>query len=202
MPRLNHGDELIVPNVPAVRMTMSAEHAVDERHGAAVDARRAGSRGAREPACAPAPMIARLIGIIGRTHGVRFSASPPRNTSAGSRAAPCLEQPGLLDARLGVADELQERSLFTYPPAVPRTSNSIKEFDDICRQGRRATACTAAAAGAFVEGRGAGAGAGGSEGGAVAALAGGATGAAARGVARFVAPPTVNVQETGIVIGL
>ena len=36
MPRLNHGDELIVPNVPAVRMTIEAEDAVDERHRGAV----------------------------------------------------------------------------------------------------------------------------------------------------------------------
>ena len=36
----------------------------------------------RDPACAPAPMIARLIGIIGSTHGVRLSARPPISTSS------------------------------------------------------------------------------------------------------------------------
>ena len=45
MPRLNHGDELIAPNVPAVRMTITPEHAVDERHRAAVDGPEQESRG-------------------------------------------------------------------------------------------------------------------------------------------------------------
>ena len=42
----------------------------------------------REPACAPAPMIARLIGIIGSTHGVRFSARPPRRTISRMASGP------------------------------------------------------------------------------------------------------------------
>ena len=80
IPRLNQGDALIVPNVPAVRMTIEAEHAVDDRHRGAVDRAEQKAARARDPAWAPAPMIARLIGIIGSTHGVRFSARPPSST--------------------------------------------------------------------------------------------------------------------------
>ena len=55
------------------------EHAVDDGHRRAVGRAQQEAAAARA-ACAPAPMIARLIGIIGSTHGVRFSARPPRNT--------------------------------------------------------------------------------------------------------------------------
>ena len=64
------------------------EHAVDDRHRARRRSRRAGTRAGVCPACAPAPMIARLIGIIGSTHGVRFSARPPRNTIARIASGP------------------------------------------------------------------------------------------------------------------
>ena len=60
----------------------------------------------REPACAPAPMIARLIGIIGSTHGVRFSARPPTQHDQQDRErAAALEHAAFLDAVLGVVDE-------------------------------------------------------------------------------------------------
>ena len=45
IPTLNQGDELIVPNVPAVRITTSAEDAVDDRHRALRRRRPAESRG-------------------------------------------------------------------------------------------------------------------------------------------------------------
>ena len=54
-------------------------------------------------------MIARLIGIIGSTHGVRFSARPPRNTISRIASGPRpSNMPRFLDAVLGVVDELQE----------------------------------------------------------------------------------------------
>ena len=74
----------------------------------------------REPACAPAPMIARLIGIIGSTQGVRFNARPPSRTSTRIASdAAILEHPFFLDARLGVADELEEGVVI--PDSRPRS---------------------------------------------------------------------------------
>ena len=108
MPRLNQGDELIVPNVPAVRMTIEPEHAVDERHGGAVDAAEQKAAAARA-GLDPAPMIARLIGIIGSTHGVRLSARPPRNTISRIASGPRpSNRPRSFDAGFGVVDELEE----------------------------------------------------------------------------------------------
>src|SRR5436309_1736063 len=42
----------------------------------------------RDPACAPAPMMAKLMGIIGSTHGVKLSARPPTSTMTKIAAAP------------------------------------------------------------------------------------------------------------------
>jgi len=47
-----------------------------------------GGRVAADLAGAPAPMIARLMGIIGSTHGVKFSARPPMNTMARTASGP------------------------------------------------------------------------------------------------------------------
>ena len=81
MPRLNQGDELMVPNVPAVRMT-TRPIAPYTSAIATPYADPSMNPRPREPACAPAPMMARLMGIIGSTHGVRFKASPPTSTSS------------------------------------------------------------------------------------------------------------------------
>ena len=54
-------------------------------------------------------MMARLIGIIGSTHGVRFSARPPRNTISRIASGPRpSNRPRSLHAVLGVVDEVQE----------------------------------------------------------------------------------------------
>jgi hypothetical protein len=42
----------------------------------------------RDDAFAPAPITARLIGIIGSTHGVRLSARPPTSTSSRMASGP------------------------------------------------------------------------------------------------------------------
>ena len=75
--QIENGDALIVPNDPAVRMTTSPRTpAAPWRHRM----RRRGGSHARVNHSCPAPMIARLIGIIGRTQGVRLSARPPSST--------------------------------------------------------------------------------------------------------------------------
>jgi len=56
MPRLNHGDALMLPNVPAVEDDDEADQAVDSAIGRAVGP--ATGSAAREPAWAPAPMMA------------------------------------------------------------------------------------------------------------------------------------------------
>jgi hypothetical protein len=56
-------------------------------------------------------MIARLIGIIGRTHGVRLSASPPTSTSSRMAIGPRpSNRPRSFDALLGVPDEGLEKT--------------------------------------------------------------------------------------------
>ena len=87
MPMLNQGDALMVPNVPAVRMTMRPRTPYTAAIAAPYALPRRKPR-RREPACAPAPMIARLIGIIGSTHGVRFKARPPMRTMSSMAATP------------------------------------------------------------------------------------------------------------------
>jgi len=122
MPRLNHGDELIVPNVPAVRMTISPRtpytiaiappYAEPRRNPRLLDC-----------ACAPAPMIARLMGIIGSTHGVRFRARPPistrRTTASGPR--PSNIPRGLIPAS-AFPMNCRNACVFWYPPVVPATT--------------------------------------------------------------------------------
>ncbi len=54
-------------------------------------------------------MMARLIGIIGSTHGVRFSASPPTRTSSRIASGPRpSKSPRSPDAVFRVADMLEE----------------------------------------------------------------------------------------------
>ena len=85
--RLNHGDALIVPNVPAVRMTASPRPPYTSAMASPYALPSAKPR-PRDPARVPAPMMARLIGIRGRTQGVRLSASPPMSTSARMASGP------------------------------------------------------------------------------------------------------------------
>jgi hypothetical protein len=68
-------------------------------------------------------MIARLIGTIGSTHGVRFKASPPMNTSAMIASGPCpSNNPAGLIPASAFDTKVRNSSRSMYAP-VPRTSN-------------------------------------------------------------------------------
>ena len=56
-------------------------------------------------------MMARLIGIIGKTHGVRFNASPPSRTSRNREWTSSLEQALLDDTFSALLDERQKVSV-------------------------------------------------------------------------------------------
>ena len=108
MPRLNHGDELMVPKVPAVRIDHEADDAVDEGHGGAV------GRAEQEAARARAGLRAGADdGDVDRDHRqharrqVQREAADEHEQQDGERAA-ALEHAALFHAGFGVADERQE----------------------------------------------------------------------------------------------
>ena len=75
----------------------------------------------REPACEPAPMMARLIGIIGSTHGVRFSARPPTKTSSRIASGPRPSNRPFSRTPFSALWMNCRKSLVPrYPPVVPR----------------------------------------------------------------------------------
>ena len=130
MTRLNQGEALIVPNVPAVRMTtrprtpytmaIAPPYAAPSRNPRPRDDDPSPAR-----FCVPAPMIARLIGIIGRTHGVRFSARPPMRTSSRIASGPRpSNMPRSFTPVSALWMNVRKSVVPRYPPVVPRTVNS------------------------------------------------------------------------------
>ena len=72
-------------------------------------------------------MMARLIGIIGSTHGVRFSASPPRRTSSRIASGPRpSKSPRCLDAVFRVADMNVRKSSRSQIAAEVRPAEDVE----------------------------------------------------------------------------
>ncbi len=111
-----------------------AEDAVDERHGATVD-------GAEEEAAAALRSLRtgaddRQVDGNHRQHArrqVERQAAEKHEREDGERSL-AFEEPGLLDAAFGVADELQERVLVHVPAGRAEDIELVEELDDIGRQ--------------------------------------------------------------------
>ena len=82
----------------------------------------------RERAVEPAPMMARLIGIIGRTHGVRFSANPPRNTISRIASGPRpSKSPGSFTPSSALRMNFRKSRVPRYPPVAARMVKSSRD---------------------------------------------------------------------------
>ena len=113
---LNQGEALMVPNVLAVVMTITPSTPYTSAIAAPYTPPSRKPRD-RDPAFAPAPMIARLIGIIGSTHGVRLSARPPRNTSSRIASGPRpSNSPFSLMPLSAFLTNVRNSSTLRYPP--------------------------------------------------------------------------------------
>ena len=105
---LNQGEALIVPKVPAVRITTSPSDAVDDGHRRAVG--RAEQKAAPPGAGLRARADDRQVDRDHRQHAGRQVQRQPaeQDDDEDRQRSPAFEQSLLRDALLGVVDELQE----------------------------------------------------------------------------------------------